>query len=284
MSVRWLWIVIFLMNTDAVWADHGKVLSLDYCADQYVLALANEEDILALSPASQSNYSYFQETAEHFPQLKPAMEAVYAVDPDIVVRQWGGGLNAFERLSGFGFKVAQIEHGDSFKAAQDNLLKIGKEIGAEDRAALLVRDMLSRLERVQQRHENQTKRLRALYVTPGGVSAGRGTLIDEIMRKVGLINIMADAGRQGWVPIDLEALALHPPDLLIAGFFDLGAEQPSHWSISRHSFLQEQLRQIKTVYLPSRQLACSAWFAVDALETVSRAVYGEQVARGLSNE
>ena len=39
------------------------IASLDYCADQYVLALAARDDILALSPAADDRYSYFASRA-----------------------------------------------------------------------------------------------------------------------------------------------------------------------------------------------------------------------------
>ncbi len=51
-----------------------RVVSLDYCADQYVLALADREQILAVSPAAGAEYSYMAERAQGVPRARPTPE------------------------------------------------------------------------------------------------------------------------------------------------------------------------------------------------------------------
>ena len=140
MKLSWAWLSLFLLSGASADADTDTdgVLSLDYCADQYVLALVSEENILALSPASRSSYSYYRDRAAGFAQIKPEIEAVYSMAPNIIVRQWGGGLEATEYLSKIGLKVVQIGYGESFKEAGENLVKFGKEIDREDRANRLI--------------------------------------------------------------------------------------------------------------------------------------------------
>ena len=54
-----LGMILHLMVPDALAQQPQAVVSLDYCADQYVLALSERENISALSPASQSSYAYY---------------------------------------------------------------------------------------------------------------------------------------------------------------------------------------------------------------------------------
>ena len=48
-----------------------RIVSLDYCADQYVLKFADREDILALSPDAGKRFSYMRAAAEGIPTVRP---------------------------------------------------------------------------------------------------------------------------------------------------------------------------------------------------------------------
>ena len=50
----------------------------------------------------------------------------------------------------------------------------------------------------------------------------------------------------------------------------------NYWSIARHSFLKQAMRQTPTVLIPGAQVACAAWFFVDAVEAI------HEVARKLA--
>ena len=58
------------------------IVSLDYCADQYVLKFADREDILALSPDAGKRFSYMRAAAEGIPTVRPRTADVLALQPD----------------------------------------------------------------------------------------------------------------------------------------------------------------------------------------------------------
>ena len=244
-----------------------RVVSLDYCADQYVLALADREQILAVSPAAGAEYSYMAERARGVPRARPTAEAVLMLSPDIVVRQWGGGFGAPDVLGRFGIPVAQIADDVSLEQARASLLAIGAALGQSARAEALAAGMDRRL--VALAAASPASRPRALYVTAGGMSSGAGTFIDAILQAAGVRNLTAEKGRSGWAWVDMEALALDPPDLFVTGFFDKRERLVDNWSPSRHAFLQDALASRPTVNLASRQVACSGWFVMDAIEAVA---------------
>jgi iron complex transport system substrate-binding protein len=251
----------------AVAAPLPSVVSLDYCADQFVLALADRGQILAVSPAAGAEYSYMAERARGLPRVRPTAEAVLMLAPDIVVRQWGGGFGAPEVLGRFGIPVAQIGDDVSLTQARASLIAIGAALGQSARAEALAAGMDRRLAALAA--TSPESRPRALYVTAGGMSSGAGTFIDAILEAAGVRNLTAEKGRSGWAWVDMEALALDPPDLFVTGFFDKRERVVDNWSPSRHAFLREELASRPTVHLSSRQVACSAWFVVDAIEAVA---------------
>ncbi|HWU13287.1 MAG TPA: ABC transporter substrate-binding protein, partial [Caulobacter sp.] len=67
-----------------------RVMSLDSCADQYVLALAARGTIVGVSSRAAAPDSFLRAKAAGLPKRRTTLEAVLSARPDIVVRQWGG--------------------------------------------------------------------------------------------------------------------------------------------------------------------------------------------------
>jgi len=244
-----------------------RVMSLDYCADQYVLALADREQILAVSPEAGAEYSYMAASAQGVPRARPSPEAALMLAPDVVVRQWGGGFGAPDVLTRFGIGVVQIGDDVTLDEARASLLAIGDALGQTARAEALAAEMDRRLAVLET--TPGSFRPRALYVTAGGMSSGAGTFIDTALHAAGVRNAMAERGRRGWAWVNLEAVAMDPPDLFVTGFFDKRERGVDNWSPSRHAFLRDALASRPTVHLLSRTVACPAWFVVDAIEDIA---------------
>lgn len=276
-----LFLLLFICAAPA--GAQERVLSVDYCADQYVMALADRDRIVAVSPAAGSEYSYLADRARGLPRLQPTGENVLLAEPSVVIRQWGGGHNAAAYLGSFGIPVAQVAFGSDIESARRNLRSVATALGETERAERLIGEMDARLARIEGQLPPQPERPRALYVTPGGLTTGADTFVHEAMVTAGVVNIGADGGRRGWQEINLEAIALDPPDLIVGAFFDLKSNHVNYWSIARHSFLQDAMRETPVVMIPGAQVACSAWFFVDAVESIHEAARQwrqKKVARG----
>jgi iron complex transport system substrate-binding protein len=249
----------------------ASIVSLDYCADQYVIALADPQRVVALSQESRSEYSYFAEEAADYSMLRPTSEEVLMTGAEIVVRQWGGGFNAPSHLARFGVATAQVAFGDDIESTRKNLRTMGSAFDATEKANALIADMNARLDRVAKNLPPEEEKIRAMYVTPSGFTTGEGTFVHAVLEAAGVQNLSAEGARRGWFSLNLEVIALDPPDMIIAAFFDLRSQRVSHWSIARHSFVQKTLETTPVVWIPSAVVACSAWFVVDAVEAINEA-------------
>jgi iron complex transport system substrate-binding protein len=240
-----------------------RVLSADYCADQYVLALADEADIAALSPDADSDFSYLRARAHGLPQVRPEAEEAARIAPDLAVRFWGGSAQSFERL---GIKVLTLEYAADFDAVKRNIEVSADALGRTERGEALVAEMHRRLAALKARG---THDVAALYVTPGGVTAGRGTFVDALFAAAGVRNAAGD--RSGWSALPLEALIAHPPEMIVAGFFSAASETRGNWSAVRHPAFAKIFLQTPAVRLDADVLSCPGWFALVAAEEIARA-------------
>lgn len=203
-----------------------SIVSLDYCADQFVLGLADPEQVLALSPDSEKPFSHFRDMAQGYPKVRSLSEDILALAPDVVVRSYGGDARNLAFYERFGIRTVQIGYAASLEETVAATRAFAEAIGQPARAE----EVLARLSPPAP----ETGQV-ALYVTPGGVTAGPGTLIDSIFRHAGLGNA---ATVSGWSSVPLESLVLSPPALAVTAFFRLrhGPARPlDPCSPSRHA-------------------------------------------------
>lgn len=241
-------------------AARPTIVSLDYCADQFVLALADREQILALSKDSERAFSHLREKAAGIPKVRAAAEDVVALSPDIVVRSWGGDARALSLYQRFGIETVQIGYADDIDGTAGLLRDVAAAIGQSARAE----DILA-----ARPPPAQPTGAKALYVTPGGVSAGKDTMIASIMSHAGLEN--ANTGT-GWTSLPLETLVLEPPGLMLAAFFGFDDDATDRWSVSRHPVMQRLMAGAQVIDMDESRVSCGAWFVADEAADIAAAL------------
>ena len=246
-----------------------RIVSLDYCADQYVLRFADRNRILAVSPDAQRDFSYLRKRAAGLPTVRPVAEDVIVLKPDLVVRSYGGGPQAPAMFARAGVPVHGVGWAEDFPAILLAIRNTAKALGAAEEGDRVAAEMSRRLEALRPaRTQGHPARRSALYMTPAGVTSGPGSLIHEMLVAAGLDNFQA---RPGWRTLPLERLAYEQPDLIAAAFFQSLTNHPSGWSPSRHPVAQSQLAERNVVPIKGAWTACGAWFLMDAVESLARA-------------
>ncbi|MEM8987520.1 MAG: ABC transporter substrate-binding protein [Pseudomonadota bacterium] len=244
-----------------------RIVSLDYCADQYVLKLADRDQILAVSPDATEDFSYMRAAASDLPTVRPIAEDVLILQPDLIVRAYGGGPNATAFFERAGAPVLQVGwaatvDGEDVNAIPTIIKHVAEGLGQPERGAALVEDFRARLAAINAQAEDRT----ALYMTPAGVTTGPGSLVHDMLRTAGLQNFQ---DQPGWRPLPLERLAYTQPDLVAAAFFETLTNHPNAWSASRHPVARRQLANKDVVPLEGAWTACGGWFILDALEALT---------------
>lgn len=247
---------VILVAPAAAEARPLRVLSLDQCADQYVLALAPDAE-LALSPRADDPDAWMRQAAAGHRLVRPTLEAAITFQPDVVVRYWGGEPRLLARLEADGVRVLTIEDATGFDGIRGNIRSVARGLGATGPGEALISRMDQTLmERVR---TVRSQKPRALYLTAGGFTAGKGTLIDAILTAAGFANAVV---APSFMPVSIERMVLSPPARFVLGFFD---EARGDWrGAGRHPVLQRLARERVAARLPAATLTCPAWFAADA--------------------
>lgn len=242
---------------------HRRIVSLDFCADQYVIALADRGEIAGLSPDATKSFSYFNETARGLPRVRPRVEDILLQKPDLVVRSYGGGPGITATLERVGIRVIQLGYANDLNAARDQLMAVGAALDQEARAKALAEKM-PEAETIRKNGERPD----ILYLTSKGAVAGRGTFIDTLIVAGGGENFL---NSDGWRGLPLEALVYDLPDIMATGFFDGPDAYTDHWSSAHHPVVARTMARVKHVDLPGAVTACNAWFTMDAVAILDSA-------------
>ena len=247
-------VIVSILAAGAADARPLRILSLDQCADQYVLALAPDAD-LALSPRADDPDAWMRDAARGHRRLRPTLEAAVAFQPDVVVRYWGGEPRLLSALERRGVRVATIEDATGFDGVRANIMNVGDALAEPTRAQALADRMSRTLDRASRPAAPGRS---ALYLTPGGFTAGPGTLMDAIFRVAGYANLAGP----GFAPVSVERIALEPPMRFVLGFFE---QLRADWrGPGRHPVVRRAARGRTAARLPGAALTCPGWFAADA--------------------
>ena len=122
-----------------------RVVSLDYCADQYVLRFVGPERIRALSPDAGRSFSYMRDAAQDLPQVRPLAENVIALQPDLVVRSYGGGARAPAFFAALDIPVLQLPYAGSLADIRATILTVAARLGAAGEGERVAARMDARL-------------------------------------------------------------------------------------------------------------------------------------------
>lgn len=239
-----------------------RVLALDQCADQYVLALSPRASIVGLSHRADDADSRLRDLARGLPLRRADLETALAVRPDVVVRYWGGDPRLVRALERRGTRVITLVDAAEFDAVRGNIRAVAAALGRPAAGEALIADMDRRLARAAGAWRGR----KALYLTPGGVSAGAGTLVDAVLRAAGLRNAER---RPGYPSVSVEAAALDPPDAVVLGFFDSFRLAGNNWGPGGHAVLQRIARTRAVASLPGALLGCPDWGAAEAAERLA---------------
>lgn len=243
-----------------------RIVSLDICADQYVLELVPPESILAVSPDAVKPFSYKADAAIGIPTVRPVAEDVLLLKPDLIVRTYGGGPRAEKFFETAGIPVVTIGWAGSIDDIQRVVQETATALGQPQKGTRLAATMQARLKTL----ETNGHQPRALYMTPSGATSGEGTLVHDMMIKAGLANYET---RSGWHSLPLERIVADTPDLTVGAFFDSSVNDLNGWSASRHPIATTELEKANTVNLLGAWTSCSGWFTLDAIEAMAEAAH-----------
>lgn len=250
-------VLALLVGMTGAEAKPSRVVSLNLCADQFVLALADRARIAALSPlAADPLLSAAAEAARGLPTARPVLEEILPLRPDLAIAGAWGGARVVAALEARAVRVLRLGLAQHFDDIIGQTRAVAEAVGEVARGEALVAAMEARLATVRRGERHR----RVLIWEARGFTAGEATLADWVLRAAGLRNAAPFAG-YGTVP--LERVLASPPDLLVVL---TAATSPS---LSEALLNHSALARLPRLALPAAWLACGGPETLRAVEVLA---------------
>lgn len=230
-----------------------------------LLGLVERERIAAVSVDVASDPAFSLPRAQGLPRVRAEVERVLALRPTLVVRSYGGGPRFAAAMELAGVPVFTLPYAASLAEVDDVMAAAGERLDARAMASRRRGELAEALRDARQTVGSGGS---ALYVTPGDVTTGPGSIIAEM---VGVAGYRSYEGKPGWHRLPVERLLADPPDLVVRGFFETSAHLQDRWTSSSHGALRDAIADVPTVDVPGSELSCGNWLIGDAVERVAAA-------------
>ena len=230
-----------------------RVVSLNMCADQLVIALADRAQIAGLTEwARDPELSFYAAQARGLPFTHRSAEEVLDRRPDLVIAASYRTKDQLAPLKARGVALLDLPAADGLRGIEESIRAVAGALGHPERGAAMIASIRSALARVG---PPPGRGRTAAYYQRQGYLTGTGTLVDEMMHRVGLVNIAARLGRPALSQIPLEQLALARPDFVITEEGTLRGDDRSG-AMVRHPLLDAAVPPAHHLSIPQALTVC----------------------------
>ena len=266
--------LIFAAST-AHAADLPRVASINTCTDQLLLALADPEQIVGLSPYSRdAARSWAAEAAKRYPRLSGEAEDVLILKPDIVVAGRFTKRATRELLKEKGLRVVEFDVARSLDDAKQQMAMMGALIGHPERAAAENARLDAAIARAQA--VASRRGFRVLALSRRGWVSGGDSLTSSLLTAAGLFNAAGELGRRLSGFVTLEQIVASKPDLLLVSSDSDFAEDQGR-AFLLHPAIEKPYPPGKRLVISEQLTVCGGPMLPDALDRLTAEI--ERVSR-----
>ena len=221
-----------------------KVASLNLCTDEYLLLLAQPEEIASVSYLSRDpRESVLWREARRHAANRGSLESALQHRPTLVLTMGGGGRSTAMIARRLGIEVLDLPYPADIANVQRQAVQVAEALGDRQRALPLLQEIAA----LQRSRPHVGKD--AAFLAGGGLSLDPKSIGAEWMRLAGLNQRSLPGGR-----LSLETLAADPPQVLLRS--DYRGDQ---WSRSTAWFSHPLVHRLepRTVRVDGRAWTCA---------------------------
>ena len=240
-----------------------RVVSFNVCTDQLVVALADPEQIVGLSPyATDPASSVVAEKARAFRRLDWQAESTIALDPDLVLIGDTDRPITRRLLAAQGLRLLEITLVTDIAVARRQIVDVAAILGHPERGAKLLAELDAARARLAAAARPPFRT--ALVVSRGGYTAGARSLPVALLTEAGLQTPPGvPEGYGGFV--SLERLIAIRPDVLVLNDPPWETNDQGTLYVT-HPALRALYPPERRIVLPTRYTLCGGPALVAALD------------------
>lgn len=244
-----------------------RVASAGICPDHFLLALADDDQIVSVSWQAAGPNSYDAERAARFPANRGAAEEFLHSGVEVLLLTPYEARQLEKLMPQFGVEVVLIPTmAVTFEEIEEVVRNVSARIDQPARGEELIAEMRRRLEAIPGQSPGEAPQV--AYFRPEGGGAGRETFVDTALRHAGFRNLQADLGISGWGKIPLEQLVITPPEGVVTSYFEKAGRSVNS-RFGSHSLYRHMVARAPLIQVPGQYWPCSSPAIIEAVELLA---------------
>lgn len=240
-----------------------RIVSLNLCTDQLVLALADHDAVRSVTwLARDPQISMMAAEAAHLPVNYGLAEEIIPLAPDLVLAGAYTTRTTVTLLKRFGAPVVEVDMPQSVPAIYEQIRTVARLLGHPERGETMVAAMQAALAALAPPREGPWP-VAAVYRL-NNLTVRRGSLIDDLLARAGLRNLASELALTNYDQLPLDVLLLGQPDLLVLNAADDATPSLAHQAL-HHPSLVKAFPRLHTLVVPPRLWNCAGPWVIDAL-------------------
>lgn len=245
-----------------------RIVSLNLCSDQLLIELADRDQIAGLTRnARDPQMSAEAANVRGLPVLGSSAEQILAIRPDLVIGVPARRSAAMGVLKNQHYRTLDLQNAKTFDGIVTSIRETAAAVGHPERGEAMIARMTRDLAAIRPIGRGKV----AAYYQRRGFLTGSGTLIDDLMGRLGLINLATRLHKPALSQLSLEEMVAARPDYLVVEsatdrVVDQGTEMLHH----------PALRTIRRISIPQAWTVCGTPHFVRAARAMAEQIAAQR--------
>ena len=270
-----------IVNAKGVQAKkYNHIVSLTLSGDEMLLGLVPENRIAGLSGKinEDKEISNVVDKAKKFPKIEGNEEVLMSLEPDlIIVADW-----LSKRITDIGAitgaKVYFYKTPNSYEEQKKLIRDLANLVEEKENGEKLIKNMDDRLKALQNKIAKNYKgaKPRILMYTSFGTTSGKNTTFNDMVKLINGINVVAEAGIDGFKDISKEKVIELNPDIIIV---PIAKKYDNVNKISKLFFEDPSFKNVKAIknkkvyFIQYKDITPTSQYMINSIEELAKVVY-----------
>ena len=259
---------------------YNRIVSLTLSGDEMLLGLVPENRIAGLSGKinEDKEISNVVDKAKKFPKIEGNEEVLMSLEPDlIIVADW-----LSKRITDIGAitgaKVYFYKTPNSYEEQKKLIRDLANLVEEKENGEKLIKNMDDRLKDLQNKIAKNYKgtKPRILMYTSFGTTSGKNTTFSDMVKLINGVNVVAEAGIDGFKDISKEKVIELNPDIIIV---PIAKKYDNVNKISKLFFEDPSFKNVKAIknkkvyFIQYKDITPTSQYMINSIEELAKVVY-----------
>ena len=270
-----------IVNAKGVQAKkYNHIVSLTLSGDEMLLGLVPENRIAGLSGKinEDKEISNIVDKAKKFPKVEGNEEVLMSLEPDlIIVADW-----LSKRITDIGAitgaKVYFYKTPNSYEEQKKLIRDLANLVEEKENGEKLIKNMDNRLKVLQNKIAKNYKgaKPKILMYTSFGTTSGKNTTFNDMVKLINGVNVVAEAGIDGFKDISKEKVIELNPDIIIV---PIAKKYDNINKISKLFFEDPSFKNVKAIknkkvyFIQYKDITPTSQYMINSIEELAKVVY-----------